>query len=124
MLTDSHGAAVGVDRDDARSLFRILADGAEAGRTLFLDRPAAEGAGTAERVFFHTEVDEGFTGRGLATVLVREAVDATRAEGLVVVPVCPLVRRYLLEHESDYPGAFRRNTPADAQWVQQQLADR
>ena len=39
----------------------------------------------------HTEVDEEFGGRGLATILVREALDATRAAGLRIVPVCPMV---------------------------------
>lgn len=51
------------------------------------------------RVFFHTEIGEEFGGRGLAKVLVRRALDATRAEGLTIVPVCPFVKKYLAKHD-------------------------
>jgi predicted GNAT family acetyltransferase len=48
--------------------------------------------------FTHTEVDPAFEGRGLGSVLVRGALDAARAEGLEVVPVCPFVRSYVERH--------------------------
>ena len=53
-----------------------LGDGPPVGRTRFVDPP-----GTArERIFFHTEVDEEYGGRGLAGVLLREALaDSMRA---------------------------------------------
>lgn len=48
-----------------------------------------------QRIFIHTEVDDGFSGRGLAGELVRAALDATRADGLRIVAVCPYVARFL-----------------------------
>ena len=71
-----------------RGRFEVLLDGEVAGYTLYRDNGG-------ERTFPHTEVDEGFQGRGLATVLIRAALDATRAAGLTVNPVCPAVRRFI-----------------------------
>lgn len=50
------------------------------------------------RVFFHTEVDDAYAGRGLAGTLVRTALDATRGAGLRVVPVCSYVARFAERH--------------------------
>ena len=36
--------------------------------------------------------------QGLASQLVRQALDKTRAEGLLVEPYCPFTRRYISEH--------------------------
>lgn len=64
-----------------------------------------EGAGFAEyrsrpgvRTFVHTVIDERFEGQGLAGQLVRAALDATRAEGLAVEPVCSYVQHYIAGH--------------------------
>jgi uncharacterized protein len=46
----------------------------------------------------HTEVDPGFEGRGLGSILVRGALDAARADRLAVLPTCPFVRRYIQRH--------------------------
>ncbi|MBC9956574.1 GNAT family N-acetyltransferase [Yimella sp. cx-51] len=89
--------------------------------SLFLDRDHEE---VAERVFFHTEVDEEFGGRGLATILVREAIAATREAGKIIFPVCPLVRGVLTKNADEYEGALRQNRPADFAWVQEELAAR
>lgn len=48
--------------------------------------------------FVHTEVDDEHTGRGLATALVKGALDDVRAAGGVVVPLCPLVASYIKRH--------------------------
>lgn len=69
-------------------------------------------------------VDEEFGGRGLATVLVQAAVDATREVGLLVVPVCPLVQGFVTKHADEYAGAFRAVRPADIEWVQQEQEQR
>lgn len=109
--TDKTGADVVVERDDTRGAYTITPDGGpEAGRAFFVDRPEAT---PPERIFFHTEVDEEFGGRGLGTVLVREAVDATREAGLLVVPICPMVHAYLDKNAQAYEGAFRPVRPAD-----------
>ncbi|AOW93284.1 acetyltransferase [Rhodococcus sp. WMMA185] len=45
--------------------------------------------------FMHTVVKEEFSGRGLAAVLVREALDSALARGWKVRPICTYVQRYL-----------------------------
>ena len=49
-------------------------------------------------VLIHTEVDERFRGHGLASQLVRSALDDVRLQGFAVRPVCPLVRQYIQDH--------------------------
>lgn len=49
----------------------------------------------ATRDFSHTEVDEAFSGRGLASKLVRGALDDARTKKFEVVPSCSLVRHFL-----------------------------
>lgn len=48
--------------------------------------------------FMHTEVDDEFSGRGVGGQLVREALDAARADGLAVLPFCPFVNSFIAEH--------------------------
>jgi uncharacterized protein len=48
--------------------------------------------------FTHTEIDSSFEGRGLGSKLARGALDAVRAEGSAVVPLCPFIRRYIERH--------------------------
>jgi predicted GNAT family acetyltransferase len=75
--------------------FAVSVGGVDAGRTDFRDRPGDV------RVFTHTEVDPAYEGRGLASVLIRAALDATRSAGLHVRPLCPFVRAFIERHE-DY----------------------
>jgi predicted GNAT family acetyltransferase len=46
----------------------------------------------------HTEVDPSYQGKGLASMLVEEAVHDLRERGLGLVPVCPYVRAWLRRH--------------------------
>lgn len=49
--------------------------------------------------FTHTEVEPEFEGRGVASALVREALDDVRAKGKCkVVPVCPYVKVWIQRH--------------------------
>lgn len=50
------------------------------------------------RVFFHTEIDDAYAGHGLSSILVKNALDDVRAQGLRVVAVCPLVAKYVGKH--------------------------
>jgi uncharacterized protein len=51
------------------------------------------------RTFFvHTEVDPSFGGHGIGSALVRGALDAERAAGTSIVPLCPFVRSYIDKH--------------------------
>lgn len=78
-------------REDAER-YTISVNGVEAGFTEFFDHV------DGRRVFFHTEVDPAFNGRGLASVLVTGALERLRADGLRFVAVCPYVQGYLAKH--------------------------
>jgi predicted GNAT family acetyltransferase len=59
-------------------------------------------------VFIHTETLDGFTGRGVASHLVRTVLDEARRQGLQVVPRCPYVARFIAEH-AEYQDLVRAN---------------
>ncbi len=87
--TDKTGAPVTVLRQP--HAFSIAVEGKPLGLKAFTERDG-------QRVFYHTEVDDAFGGRGLATVLIAEALAATRADGLRIVAVCPTVAAYVKKH--------------------------
>jgi uncharacterized protein len=86
MTTDRTGATTQVSAESDR--FAIALDGRTVGFADFTDRDG-------RRIFPHTEVDPSYQGRGLATILIREALDATRADGLTVVPQCWAVAEFI-----------------------------
>jgi predicted GNAT family acetyltransferase len=49
-------------------------------------------------VFTHTEVDDAQEGKGIASRLIRGALDDARQAGLPVVPLCPFVKAYIERH--------------------------
>lgn len=85
--------------------FSVTVEGRPAGFTRFVE---SEG----RRIFFHTAIDPAFEGQGLASRVVRHALDATREDGLRVVPVCPYVKGYLSKH-GDWADLVERPTRAD-----------
>jgi len=89
-----------VHNADARRV-EIHVDGTVAGFTAY------EPTSTA-RSFTHTEIDPAQEGRGLGSVLVRHALDATRGDGLAVLPFCPFVRGYIARHTE-----YRDLVPSD-----------
>jgi predicted GNAT family acetyltransferase len=46
----------------------------------------------------HTEVDPAYEGQGVGSALARGALDALRAEGAALLPVCPFIRGYVQRH--------------------------
>lgn len=50
-------------------------------------------------IFTHTEVPSALEGQGIGSKLVKYALDASRAENLVVVPRCPFVSSYIVRHK-------------------------
>lgn len=48
--------------------------------------------------FIHTEIDDAFSGQGLAGKLVRAALDDVAGRGLAVLPFCPFVRGWIAKH--------------------------
>jgi predicted GNAT family acetyltransferase len=49
--------------------------------------------------FPHTEVDPAFRGQGIAQTLVAEAMADEARRGDEIVPLCPVVARYLRDNE-------------------------
>lgn len=81
--------------------YQILIDGRAVGFTEYHD----EGD---RRTFPHTVIDEDQRGQGLATALIRAALDATRTAGKSVVPQCPAVAGFIAKH-----SGYHDLVPAD-----------
>ncbi|HZI98107.1 MAG TPA: GNAT family N-acetyltransferase [Actinomycetales bacterium] len=66
-------------------------------------------------VLTHTEVDDAYEGRGVGSALVRGALDAARAQGLPVLPLCPFVKAYIARHPeyADLVYSAPRSTAKD-----------
>ena len=88
--TDKTGAPTTVTAEPDR--FTIAVEGKQVGRAEFLDRGN-------RRIFTHTEVDKNYEGRGLATILIGEALQMTRDGGLRIKALCPTVAAYLKKHD-------------------------
>ena len=110
MTTDKTGAPTTVTPGDDQ--FKIAVDDRRVGITTFKDRGR-------QRVFLHTEVADDFEGRGLATILVDEALRATKADGLRIVAVCPLVANYLEKH-NEFDDVVDPITDELADWAESQ----
>jgi predicted GNAT family acetyltransferase len=89
-------------RDNAdESRFEILVGDELAGFTQYvLDGDRAD--------FVHTEIDDRFEGRGLASQLIGGALDDARRRGWAVVPYCRFVTHFIAKH-----GEYRDLVPAD-----------
>ncbi|HKV19510.1 MAG TPA: GNAT family N-acetyltransferase [Mycobacterium sp.] len=88
--TDKTGAPTTVTAEPGQ--YTIAVDGKKVGKAEFLDRGE-------KRVFTHTEVDNDYEGRGLATILIEQALKETRDAGLRIVPRCPMVAAYVKKHD-------------------------
>ena len=93
--------ATEVSDNGESSRYEIHADGELAG---FADYHRSGGV----IAYLHTEIEREFGGRGLATELIRAALDNSRAAGLSVEPFCPFVRAFI-QKNADY----RDLVPAD-----------
>ncbi|MEV4825217.1 GNAT family N-acetyltransferase [Micromonospora sp. NPDC049275] len=80
-----------VEDNPAKNRFEILVDDALAGFTAYVPRGEV-------LVFTHTEVDRGFQGKGVGSVLIRGTLDQVRARGGRVVPQCPFVAAFIDKH--------------------------
>ena len=77
------------NEDDAR--YEAVLDGEMAGF-------AAYRLSAGRVVFTHTEVAPQAEGKGVASTLIRWALDDVRRQGKGIVPLCPFVRGYLDKH--------------------------
>jgi predicted GNAT family acetyltransferase len=85
---------VAIADNPAESRFEISVDGELAGLAAYRD-------GQAGRAFTHTEVAAEYEGMGLASQLIRYALDEARNAGRKVLPFCPFVRSFIERHR-DY----------------------
>jgi predicted GNAT family acetyltransferase len=108
MPTDKTGAEATVSAEDGK--YTIAVDGETVGLAAVADRGE-------QRVFYHTEVDERFGGRGLANILVQQALEATRGDGKRVVATCPMVAAFIKKHP-EFADITDPVTPAILQWVE------
>ncbi len=77
-----------VEHNTEQKRFEIYADDLLAGLATYENADA-------NRAFVHTEIYPQHEGQGLAKILVKAALDATRDEGLGVLPFCPFVHRFV-----------------------------
>ncbi len=64
-------------------------------------------------VFTHVETDPSFEGQGVASQLVRWALDDVRARGLRAQPQCPFVEAYIGKHLEEYGDLVAPATTED-----------
>ena len=93
-MTTTDDDQVWVTDDPGRNRFEIQVGGTPAGFTEY--RPKGN-----RYSFVHTEIGDEFGGRGLASRLIKGALDEMRARGVAVLPYCPFVKRYIQRH-ADY----------------------
>jgi predicted GNAT family acetyltransferase len=94
---------IAVTNNPEEHRYEIRADGELAGWTIYRERPGLI-------VFVHTEIDQRFEGQGLASQLIRTALDDAKARELQVLPFCPFVNGYIARHREYVelvPDAFR-----------------
>jgi uncharacterized protein len=93
--TTKDGRTLDLGRNDAEKRYTGAVEGRVAAFAEFIP--------TGELVMFtHTQTDPSFEGQGVASQLVRWALDDVRARGLHVVPLCPFVKTYIDKHADEY----------------------
>jgi predicted GNAT family acetyltransferase len=95
VATTKDGRSLDLARDDDGRRYTGTVDGRVAALTEFI--PAGRLV-----IFTHTETDPSFEGQGVASQLVRWALDDVRARGLHVVAECPFVKAYIGKHSDEY----------------------
>lgn len=82
---------VQVRDNSGASRYEILVDGRVAGFSEYVLHGS-------EADFVHTQIDDEFSGHGLATRLIGAALDDARRRGRRVMPYCQFVRAFIAEH--------------------------
>jgi len=84
-------ASVQIFDNSAEERYEAQVDGTVAGEAYYELQPG-------RIVFLHTEVDPAFEGRGIGSMLAKDALDDVRSKGLRVVARCPFFARYIRQH--------------------------
>ncbi|ACV81038.1 GNAT family N-acetyltransferase [Nakamurella multipartita] len=90
-MTSTDDAAITVTDNPEQHRFEIHAGGVLAGFTEYRVREDRYS-------FVHTEIGDEFGGRGLASWLIKDALDEMRTRGAAVLPYCPFVKRFIQRH--------------------------
>ena len=109
-----------ISNNPDRERFEVRDAGKVVGKAWY---KAYDGDGPAERIFYHTVVNEEYAGQGLAGRLAKVALDETVAAGLQIVPVCPYIKSYITRHP-EYEANTVAITPAHLQFLDKALAAR
>jgi predicted GNAT family acetyltransferase len=95
-----------------RSRYEVLANGSVAG---FADyKLRMDGV-----LFIHSEISEDYGGQELGDILARRALEDARTRGLTIVPICPLIARWLRRNPTfdglvDWEAAEQQVNSAEA----------
>jgi predicted GNAT family acetyltransferase len=84
-------ADVSLTDNPRASRFELRVDGVLAGYVTYRDTRSG-------RAFDHTVIATEYEGMGLASQLIRSALDEARAAGRDVLPFCPFVRSFIQRH--------------------------
>jgi uncharacterized protein len=96
-------ASVSVRDNPRASRFELRVNRVFAGYVTYRDARSG-------RAFVHTVIAAEYQGMGLASQLIRSALDEARAAGREVLPFCPFVRSFIQQHPAyvDLVGQPRR----------------
>ncbi len=85
------GGALEIRDNAEESRFEIFFEGRRVGLAQYRLQPG-------RMSLIHTETDADVAGRGIASHLIRYALDGCRTQGTAVYPYCPFVRGYIEKH--------------------------
>jgi uncharacterized protein len=88
---EAEAALVSVMDNPRASQFELRANGVLAGYVTYRDARSG-------RAFEHTVIATEYQGMGLASQLIRSALNEARATGRTVLPLCPFVRSFIQRH--------------------------
>jgi predicted GNAT family acetyltransferase len=102
-LREADEAHVSVRDNPRASRFELRVNRVVAGYVTYRDARSG-------RAFLHTVIATEYQGMGLASQLIRSALDEARAAGREVLPFCPFVRSFIQQHPAyvDLVGQPRR----------------
>jgi uncharacterized protein len=80
-----------ITHNKGESRYEIHVDGALAGFVVYRTRPDA-------LALTHTEILPEYEGKGLGSVLARGVLDDIRANGGLIVPLCPFIASFIKRH--------------------------